>query len=255
MASLPDYESIITRGIPIVTNMNIFDFFLKASFLVQIIILILIGFSVASWAIIIQGIKTLSTATREMKIFKDHFWSNVNDLSYLYKKYQDQLDTLTGTEQIFYAGFKEFSCLCQANLYTPETIMNGTSRAMRISINREIESLETHIPFLGILGSISPYLGLFGTIWGIMHAFIALGSVKQATLTIVAPGIAEALIATEIGLFTAIPAVMAYNQLNQHVNKLEQSHDNFMEEFLAILYLKAFSYKNNNCREQKNDTI
>lgn len=119
--------------------------------------------------------------------------------------------------------------------------MEGASRAMRISMNRELEALENHIPFLGTVGSISPYIGLFGTVWGIMHAFIALGAVKQATLQMVAPGIAEALIATAIGLFAAIPAVMAYNRLNQRVNKLEQGYDNFMEEFTAILHRQAFS--------------
>jgi len=117
---------------------------------------------------------------------------------------------------------------------------------MRISFNRELESLETHIPFLGTVGSISPYIGLFGTVWGIMHAFIGLGSVKQATLQMVAPGIAEALIATAIGLFAAIPAVMAYNRLNQRVSKLEQNYDNFMEEFTAILHRQAFARESSN---------
>lgn len=117
---------------------------------------------------------------------------------------------------------------------------------MRISMNRELENTETHIPFLGTVGSISPYIGLFGTVWGIMHAFIALGAVKQATLQMVAPGIAEALIATAIGLFAAIPAVMAYNRLNQRVNKLELNYDNFMEEFTAILHRQAFTVSESN---------
>ncbi|WP_063657029.1 Tol-Pal system protein TolQ [Candidatus Arsenophonus triatominarum] len=222
------------------TDMNILDLFLKASFLVQLIMLILIGFSIASWAIVIQRSKILNTATRETEAFEDRFWSGI-ELSRLYKECQARRDALTGSEQIFYSGFKEFARLRQANLHTPEAAMNGASRAMRISMNRELESLESHIPFLGTVGSISPYIGLFGTVWGIMHAFIALGSVKQATLQMVAPGIAEALIATAIGLFAAIPAVMAYNRLNQRVNKLDQSYDNFMEEFLAILHRQAFA--------------
>lgn len=131
--------------------------------------------------------------------------------------------------------------LHRANSHAPEAVVEGASRAMRISMNRELENLETHIPFLGTVGSISPYIGLFGTVWGIMHAFIALGAVKQATLQMVAPGIAEALIATAIGLFAAIPAVMAYNRLNQRVNKLELNYDNFMEEFTAILHRQAFT--------------
>jgi biopolymer transport protein TolQ len=118
-------------------------------------------------------------------------------------------ENLSGSEQIFYSGFKEFARLHRANNHAPEAVVEGASRAMRISMNRELETLETHIPFLGTVGSISPYIGLFGTVWGIMHAFIALGAVKQATLQMVAPGIAEALIATAIGLFAAIPAVMA----------------------------------------------
>lgn len=155
-------------------------------------------------------------------------------------------DNLTGSEQIFYSGFKEFARLHRANSHAPEAIVEGASRAMRISMNRELETLETHIPFLGTVGSISPYIGLFGTVWGIMHAFIALGAVKQATLQMVAPGIAEALIATAIGLFAAIPAVMAYNRLNQRVNKLELNYDNFMEEFTAILHRQAFTTSESN---------
>ena len=192
------------------TDMNMLDLFLKASILVKLIMLILVCFSVASWAIIIQRTKVLNAATREAEAFEDKFWSGI-ELSRLYQESQGRRETLSGAEQIFHSGFKEF------------------------------ESLEMHIPFLGTVGSISPYIGLFGTVWGIMHAFIGLGSVKQATLQMVAPGIAEALIATAIGLFAAIPAVMAYNRLNQRVNKLEQNYDNFMEEFTAILHRQAFS--------------
>lgn len=222
------------------TDMNILDLFLKASLLVQIIMFVLIGFSIASWAIIIQRTKILNVATREAEAFEDKFWSGI-ELSRLYKESQARRDALGGAEQIFYSGFKEFVRLHQANIHAPDAVVTGASRAMRISMNRELESVESHIPFLGTVGSISPYIGLFGTVWGIMHAFIALGAVKQATLQMVAPGIAEALIATAIGLFAAIPAVMAYNRLNLRVNKLEQSYDNFMEEFLAILHRQAFS--------------
>nr|WP_208326941.1 Tol-Pal system protein TolQ [Providencia heimbachae] len=220
--------------------MNILDLFLKASLLVQLIMFVLIGFSIASWAIIIQRTKTLNAATREAEAFEDKFWSGI-ELSRLYKESQARRDALSGTELIFYSGFKEFVRLHQANIHAPDAVLTGASRAMRISMNRELESAEAHIPFLGTVGSISPYIGLFGTVWGIMHAFIALGAAKQATLQMVAPGIAEALIATAIGLFAAIPAVMAFNRLNLRVNKLEQSYDNFTEEFLAILHRQAFS--------------
>ncbi|MBU9979826.1 Tol-Pal system protein TolQ [Proteus mirabilis] len=220
-------------------DMNVIDLFLKAGLLVKLIMLLLIGFSIASWAIIIQRTKVLNAADREAANFEDKFWSGT-DLARLYKESQARRDELSGAEQIFHSGFKEFARLHQANVHAPDAVVNGASRAMRVSFNRELESLETHIPFLGTVGSISPYIGLFGTVWGIMHAFIALGSVKQATLQMVAPGIAEALIATAIGLFAAIPAVMAYNRFTQRVNKLEQSYDNFMEEFLTILHRQAF---------------
>nr|WP_232799466.1 MULTISPECIES: Tol-Pal system protein TolQ [Proteus] len=220
--------------------MNVIDLFLKAGLLVKLIMLLLIGFSIASWAIIIQRTKVLNAADREAADFEDKFWSGT-DLARLYKDSQARRDELSGSEQIFHSGFKEFARLHQANVHAPDAVVNGASRAMRVSFNRELESLENNIPFLGTVGSISPYIGLFGTVWGIMHAFIALGSVKQATLQMVAPGIAEALIATAIGLFAAIPAVMAYNRFTQRVNKLEQSYDNFMEEFLTILHRQAFT--------------
>lgn len=221
-------------------DMNVIDLFLKAGLLVKLIMLLLIGFSIASWAIIIQRTKVLNAADREAADFEDKFWSGT-DLARLYKDSQARRDELSGSEQIFHSGFKEFARLHQASVHAPDAVVNGAARAMRVSFNRELESLETHIPFLGTVGSISPYIGLFGTVWGIMHAFIALGSVKQATLQMVAPGIAEALIATAIGLFAAIPAVMAYNRFTQRVNKLEQSYDNFMEEFLTILHRQAFA--------------
>lgn len=221
-------------------DMNVIDLFLKAGLLVKLIMLLLIGFSIASWAIIIQRTKVLNAADREAADFEDKFWSGT-DLARLYKESQARRDELSGSEQIFHSGFKEFARLHQASVHAPDAVVNGASRAMRVSFNRELESLENHIPFLGTVGSISPYIGLFGTVWGIMHAFIALGSVKQATLQMVAPSIAEALIATAIGLFAAIPAVMAYNRFTQRVNKLEQSYDNFMEEFLTILHRQAFA--------------
>ncbi|WP_206194040.1 Tol-Pal system protein TolQ [Serratia microhaemolytica] len=225
------------------TDMNILDLFLKASLLVQIVMLILIGFSIASWAIIIQRTRILNAASRNAETFEDKFWSGV-ELSRLYQESQPRRETLTGSEQIFHAGFKEFIRLHRTNNHAAESVIEGASRAMRIAMNREIEALENHIPFLGTIGSVSPYIGLFGTVWGIMHAFIALGAVKQATLQMVAPGIAEALIATAIGLFAAIPAVMAYNRLNLRVSKLEQNYDNFIEEFTAILHRQAFSKEN-----------
>ena len=125
----------------------------------------------------------------------------------------------------------------------PEAALDGASRSMRLAMNRELDNLELHIPFLGTVGSISPYIGLFGTVWGIMHAFISLGEVKQATLQMVAPGIAEALIATAIGLFAAIPAVLAYNRLSLRVSRMEQSYLNFIDEFSSILQRQAVAVR------------
>ncbi len=147
------------------TDMNILDLFLKASLLVKLIMLILIGFSIASRAIIIQRTRILNAAAREAEAFEDKFWSGI-ELSRLYRK-AGRRDSLSGSEQIFYSGFKEFVRLHRANSHAPEAVVEGASRAMRISMNRELETLETHIPFLGTVGSISPYIGLFGTVWGL----------------------------------------------------------------------------------------
>ena len=146
------------------TDMNILDLFLKASLLVKLIMLILIGF-LSLRAIIIQRTRILNSAAREAEAFEDKFWSGI-ELSRLYRR-AGRRDNLTGSEQIFYSGFKEFARLHRANSHAPEAIVEGASRAMRISMNRELETLETHIPFLGTVGSISPYIGLFGTVWGL----------------------------------------------------------------------------------------
>ncbi|KXF81630.1 protein TolQ [Enterovibrio coralii] len=221
-------------------ELSILDLFLQASLLVKAVMLVLLGMSVVSWAMIIKRSQVLSQASAKAERFEDRFWSGM-DLSQLYQEVQARKDSLTGSEQIFYAGFKEFARLHRSNGKVPEAVMEGTSRAMRVSLSKEVESLETNLPFLATVGSISPYIGLFGTVWGIMHAFIALGAVKQATLAMVAPGIAEALVATAMGLFAAIPAVMAYNRLTSKVGKLENNYVNFMEEFSSILHRQAFA--------------
>ncbi|AAU37327.1 MULTISPECIES: protein TolQ [Basfia] len=223
-------------------DLNFFELFIKASIVVQIVILILIAFSVISWTIIIQRSRVLTTALKDSSAFEDRFWSG-EDLTKLYEGLSNRRDGLTGSEQIFYVGFKEFSRLKQANPEAPESIIEGSSRAMNLTMNREIEELEGRIPFLATVASISPYIGLFGTVWGIMHAFMGLSGAKQATLQMVAPGIAEALIATAIGLFAAIPAVMAYNRLSLRLNKLEQNYGNFIDEFTTILHRQVFGSK------------
>lgn len=222
--------------------MNIVDLFLGASLLVQCIMLLLLGFSVASWAVIFQRSRILTRANKQIDNFEERFWS-ADELNTLFTQSQTNKENISGTEHIFYSGFKEFSRLYKINPNMPDAALDGASRAMRLSMNRELDSLEQNIPFLGTVGSISPYIGLFGTVWGIMHAFIALGAVKQATLQMVAPGIAEALIATAIGLFAAIPAVMAFNRLNLRVSRVEQNFLNFIDEFSAILQRQAVAVR------------
>ncbi|QLB12442.1 cell division and transport-associated protein TolQ [Bisgaardia hudsonensis] len=226
------------------SELNFLELFLKAGIVVQIVIVILLIFSIISWAIIIQRSRILTKAIKESARFEDRFWSG-EDLNKLYEGLENRRDVLTGSEQIFYVGFKEFSRLKKSNPNAPEAILQGTSRAMNLSMNREIEYAEDRIPFLATVASISPYIGLFGTVWGIMHSFMALSGAKQATLQMVAPGIAEALIATAIGLFAAIPAVMAYNRLSLRMSKLEQNYSNFIDEFTTILHRQVFG-KNHN---------
>ncbi|NOH71076.1 protein TolQ [Vibrio pectenicida] len=221
-------------------DISMFDLFLQASLLVKIVMLTLLGMSIVSWSMIIKRSKVLSQATKGAETFEDTFWSGA-DLSALYQSAKKRKEDLSGTEEIFYSGFTEFARLRKSNVESPDFIMEGTGRAMRVAVAREVDELEMHLPFLATVGSISPYIGLFGTVWGIMHAFIALGEVKQATLAMVAPGIAEALIATAMGLFAAIPAVMAYNRLSNKVGKLEHSYATFSEEFHSILHRQAMA--------------
>lgn len=224
------------------TEFSLLSLFLEASIVVKVVMFILLAFSVLSWAVIIQRGRILSRAKKESLAFEDRFWSG-EDLHRLHDGLEKRRDGLTGAEQIFYVGFKEYNRLYQINADEPESIIQGSARAMNLALNREIEQVENYIPFLGTVGSISPYIGLFGTVWGIMHSFMGLSTVKQATLQSVAPGIAEALIATAIGLFAAIPAVMAYNRLNLKVAKLEQNYVNFIDEFTSILHRQVFAKK------------
>ncbi|MDE1263044.1 protein TolQ [Vibrio aestuarianus] len=221
-------------------DISILDLFLQASILVKMVMLILLGMSIVSWAMIIKRSKILSQAEKSADSFEDKFWSGT-DLSAIYQDVKKRKDEISGTEEIFYSGFTEFARLRKTNATSPDFIMEGTGRAMRVAVAREVDELETSLPFLATVGSISPYIGLFGTVWGIMHSFIALGEVKQATLAMVAPGIAEALIATAMGLFAAIPALMAYNRLSNKVSKLEHNYATFSEEFHSILHRQAMA--------------
>ena len=221
------------------TDLTFIGLFMEASLIVQLVMILLITISITSWAFIFQRNAALKRAQSEMIAFEDKFWSGA-DLNKLYQELSAR-QSIDGMGTIFCAGFKEFVRLRKSANAATQSIVDGTYRAMRVALSREIDSLEGRLPFLATAGSISPYIGLFGTVWGIMNSFIALGQVQQATLAMVAPGIAEALIATAIGLFAAIPAVIAYNRFSNQVEKIENSYGIFMEEFSAILHRQALS--------------
>jgi biopolymer transport protein TolQ len=225
-------------------QLSVLTLILEASIVVKIVMLILMSASIVSWAMIIQRNKALSQALEDSRKFEDRFWSGI-DLSKLYNEVSARA-SVTGMEALFKAGFKEFARLHKTSARSHGAVMEGTQRAMRVGLSREVERLEAHLPFLATVGSISPYIGLFGTVWGIMNAFMALGAVQQATLAMVAPPIAEALIATAIGLFAAIPAVIAYNKFSHSVEQLENSYANFVEEFSNILHRQAVSSGDSN---------
>ncbi|TDQ39042.1 cell division and transport-associated protein TolQ [Thiopseudomonas denitrificans] len=215
-------------------SMSMWSLVSNASLLVQLVMLSLLLASIISWIIIFQRSTTLGTAKKGLEQFEERFWSGV-DLSRLYREVSGKQD-LTGSERIFQAGFKEFSRLRQQPGMQPDAIMDAVARAMRVAISREEEHLEQNLPFLATVGSTSPYVGLFGTVWGIMNSFRGLAQVQQATLATVAPGIAEALIATAIGLFAAIPAVVAYNRFAARSEVLIARYYTFADELHAILH-------------------
>lgn len=219
------------------------ELILNASPAVQMVFLILLLLSVVSWVIIIQRWMVLSAARKGMLSFENRFWSGM-DLSQLYKEgtqMQQDNEQTVGMENIFRAGFKEFMRLRKQGSVDREAVMEGAQRAMRVAYSREEEKLERHLPFLATVGSVSPYIGLFGTVIGIMNAFLGLAGQAQATLQVVAPGIAEALFATAIGLFAAIPAVVAYNRYSSTLDNVTSSYVTFSDEFSSILHRQIHS--------------
>lgn len=220
------------------TDLSFLHLILNASPVVQIVMAILVFASMASWSMIFDRSRVLKRAKRMAEEFEQRFWSG-GDLSALYRKVEMESDKATGMAVIFRAGFKEFARLRENKQIEPMAVVQGAQRSMRVAHSREMEALENHLPFLATVGSISPYIGLFGTVWGIMNSFSSLGNTKQATLALVAPGIAEALIATAIGLFAAIPAVIAYNRYVTDVERLNTRYDDFLEEFVTILQRRA----------------
>ncbi len=220
------------------TDASLWSFIINAGVIVKIVMLLLLAASLCSWTIIFQRHMFLKHARNAIRNFEKRFWSKV-DLNKLYESSKSHQQQLTGLEHIFYSGFDEFNRLSKQSTANPDAIMEGTERAMRIALAQEVDKLERNLPFLATVGSTSPYVGLFGTVWGIMTSFRALGAVQQATISMVAPGISEALIATAMGLFAAIPAVIAYNHYVNVVGRLTNHYDIFQDEFSSILHRKA----------------
>ncbi|MBX2826441.1 MAG: protein TolQ [Gammaproteobacteria bacterium] len=218
-------------------DLSFLHLILDASIFVQAVMLILAIASVLSWALILGKSRQLSKARRQADDFEQDFWSS-SDISSTYSQLAMRRGTLSGLERIFEAGFSEFGRL-RRKTSNDEVIMEGSSRAMRIAVSRETDVIEQHLPVLATVGSVSPYIGLLGTVWGIINSFTALGNVQQATLAMVAPGIAEALIATAIGLIAAIPAVIFYNRFSTEVDRLLNRYDNFSDEFSTVLQRQA----------------
>ena len=215
-------------------ELSLLDLVLHASFVVQFVLLILLLASILSWTTIFDRARVLRKAARAAAEFERRFWSG-GDLSALYRDLGPDDKSLTGLAAIFRSGFKEYVRLRKGEDGDPMAVILGAERSMRVALSREMDRLEANLSFLATVGSTSPYIGLFGTVWGIMHSFHALGNVKQATLALVAPGISEALVATAIGLFAAIPAVIAYNRFADRVERLNNRYEEFMEEFSTLL--------------------
>ena len=220
------------------TDLSLVALVVNASLPVQIVMAILAVASLISWTMIFGKRVVIGRAIRAANQFEDQFWSGV-DLVEVFNRIDVRRTAANGMERIFHAGFKEFARLRGQKTAAARDVLTGTERAMRISLSREMDYLETSLSFLATVGSTSPYIGLFGTVWGIMNSFRALGNVQQATIAMVAPGIAEALIATAMGLFAAIPAVIAYNRFAYDVERLHNRYDAFVDEFSTILQRQA----------------
>ncbi|HEV8519683.1 MAG TPA: protein TolQ [Burkholderiales bacterium] len=215
-------------------DMSVLSLITNASLLVQLVMAGLLLASVVSWYYIFVKIFIYKRAMRQADKFERDFWGG-GELNELFQRAVNARDSSGSLERIFESGFREFTKLRKQSGQSIGAVMDGTRRAMRATYQREMESLESHLSFLASVGSVSPYVGLFGTVWGVMNSFRGLATTAQATLAAVAPGISEALIATAMGLFAAIPAVVAYNRFAGDVNQLATRFDSFMEEFSNIL--------------------
>ena len=215
-------------------GIDVLQLVLHASLFVKVVMVILLLFSVLSWVIIFRKMNILNRAMRGADEFEERFWSGA-DLAGLFREVTASGESVSGIESIFEAGFREFARLRQRRQMDSRTMLEGAQRGMRVALTREIDRLEQNLEFLANVGSISPYVGLLGTVAGIMVAFVGLANMKEATIATVAPGIAEALIATAMGLIAAIPAVWAYNRFQTKIERLSTRFDTFVEEFSSIL--------------------
>ncbi|MGN2249144.1 protein TolQ [Frateuria edaphi] len=215
-------------------GLNIFKLVAEASLPVQLVMLLLLMFSFLSWVIILRKYSQMKAAMENAEAFEERFWSG-GDLAGLFREVSGRNADNGGMETIFESGFREFARQRQRKTHDMRVVMEGTERAMRVAGTREIGGLERNLEFLANVGSISPYIGLFGTVWGIMGAFQGLGEVKDVTIAVVAPHISEALIATAMGLFAAIPAVWAYNRYANKVERVASRYEVFQEEFSSVL--------------------
>jgi biopolymer transport protein TolQ len=223
---------------PSSTGLSYWHLVTQASLLVQLVMTLLLVASLTSWSMIFQKWFVIKGAQRSADRFEDDFWAG-GDVNRLYSEWAGKRNTPTGMANIFVAGYREYSRLTNKGGIERGEILDGVQRAMRVALSRETDQLETSLSFLATVGSTSPYVGLFGTVWGIMNSFRALGVQEHASISTVAPGIAEALIATAMGLFAAIPAVIAYNRYSNEVERLVNRYEVFMEEFLSIVSRQA----------------
>jgi biopolymer transport protein TolQ len=221
-------------------NLSFLDMVLNASLVVQLVMGLLVAASVISWSIIIRKRRLLNAALAGSDAFETSFWSG-GDLNAIYRDITQDKTAPGDMAGLFEAGFREFRRLTSQQGMSPEQVLDGVRRTMHVTQMREMDRLEESLSTLATIGSTSPYIGLFGTVWGIMNSFRGLGNVQSATLAVVAPGIAEALVATAIGLFAAIPAVIAYNRYADKVARLEVRYDSFIEEFFSVLQRHAHS--------------
>lgn len=222
------------------SHLSIWALVMHADWVVKLVLLFLLGLSISSWVVIFDRYKAVKLATRELSEFQVEFWSGV-DMQALYQKIKRMQGEVSGAAYIFYSGFQELIKRQANNSGSPDKLLEGADGMMRVAMLKEGDQLDRGLSLLATIGSVSPYIGLFGTVWGIMSAFQSLGMVEQATLQMVAPGISEALVATAMGLFVAIPAVIAYNRFTSAADYLVNQYENFKDEYSGLLHRQLYA--------------